>query len=130
MVEKRLSPEDAQKEDQCCRRKLTKKEIITDKNTIRSLYDNNMQIRVKIGIITAIIVPQEHWGFTIIIKKAVGNAVLRNRIKRVTRAVYRLIKTKINTPYNIIFSVRENPSDNNLIPNFNQLFDTLTTALK
>jgi len=129
MVEKRLSPEDAQKEDRCCRRKLPKKEIITDKNTIRSLYDNNMQIRVKIGIITAIIVPQEHWGFTIIIKKAVGNAVLRNRIKRVIRAVYRLIKTKINTPYNIIFSVRENPPDN-LIPNFNQLFDTLTTALK
>ena len=66
---------------------IIKKGKKVNKKTVRVFITNNKEIKNKMGIA---------------IKKNIKSAILRNRVKRVIREVYRLEEKKLKQHYNII----------------------------
>ena len=130
MVERKLSPEEEQGAEKSYPPNLPKNEIITDNEVVRSIYRSKNSVQIKSGIITAVVDPWNNWGFTVLVNKTVGSAVFRNRAKRLSRAVYRTLKTKLAKPHRLVFNIDQKPRGANNMPSYQQLLNSLYTPLK
>lgn len=109
MVAKKFSPAGAQKEERCFPPKLSKSEIILNKNTLLAIFNHNQKIRARYDTLSITAIPQDNWEYAIRIRKCVGNACKRNRIKRIIREAYRNAKPIISRPHAILFFVNSKP---------------------
>jgi len=119
MVAGKHSSAVGQRAEKLCPPNLQKSERIADKKILSALFKNNRQVRTYCGSVAITIIWSKNWKIAILIKKGVGTAVRRNRIKRKIREAYRNTKPYTLTPFSIIFSVLTNPQDSDLnnLPN-------------
>ncbi|MCD6440802.1 MAG: ribonuclease P protein component [Candidatus Marinimicrobia bacterium] len=109
MAEKKFSPVGAQKEERCFLPKLSKSEIILNKNTLLAILNHNQKIRSRYDTLSFTAIPQDKWEYAIRIRKRVGSACKRNRIKRIVREAYRNAKPIVGRPHAILFFVNSKP---------------------
>ena len=86
---------------------IIKKGKKVNKKTVRVFITNNKEKKNKMGIA---------------IKKNIKSAVLRNRVKRVIREIYRLEENKLRKHFNIIICF------NTEIVNFDEIYNDIKNA--
>lgn len=114
MVAEKYLLADEQRAERYCPPDLGKNERISDKKSLSAIFQNSSLKRARSGAIIISIIPGDNWKMAILIKKCVGMAVRRNRIKRKIREAYRKTKPYISTPFLIIFSVFTTPKESDL----------------
>lgn len=115
MVEKRYLPGGVPGAAKHYPPNIRKTERIAKQKDLSSLFNNNQLLKKKCGPIVVNIMPSDNWGLAILIRKKIEPAVVRNRIKRKIREVYRRTKPRLRKPLKVIFTIYGRPSEKDFL---------------
>jgi len=93
------------------RRRSTKAERIKKQKEIRSMFNHAHSVSVKGAKLLYLENALPFSRFTVTLVRKYGNAVQRNRAKRVVREVYRLNKSQIKVGFDLVFLLFPNRDD-------------------
>ena len=101
-------------------------EMIKDKKIFNEIIRKGKYTKDKNFVIYYIDNKSEHTNFGIAIKKSIGTAVVRNRLKRQTRAIIDNNRKLFKNSYNYIIMIREGC----LTSSFSEMSSSLETLMK
>ncbi len=94
------------------------------------IYNNSKKIHTKYFIIFKSKNNKNEKNFGFVSSKKTGNAVQRNRIKRITKETVRLNEKRFETNYNYIFVAKSILKNNKNIINYAELSKDIVRILK
>lgn len=90
---------------------LRPQERIRSKNDFRFLYKRGNRFKGKFFILVYFSNELGYSRLAVVVKKEIGNAVQRNRIKRRMRALFRTNKDRLSKSFDLIFLIRPSIRD-------------------
>jgi len=105
---------------------MRRKEMIKDKNTFNNIIRKGKFIKDENFVIYYLPNEDNKTKFGIAIKKNIGKAVVRNKLKRQTRFIMDKYKKKFKNNYNYIIMIREKCLENG----FNSMDKSFNTLIE